>query len=127
MTETTAPVPESGPDEARARGGRWEEPFADVLERAMHSRAVEDVEELYQRFMEAGHGYIPVPGSHSDKKVKLEEFREHAAGRYPTIYGEFLRGVIDVLGLDAEGEEPRALMRSHIYGRNRRRRRRRRR
>jgi hypothetical protein len=99
-------------------GGRWEEPFANVLERVMHSRGVENVEELYQRYTEAGYGYIPVPGRHRDKKVKLPEFREHAAGRYPVIYGQFLTPVMDVLGVDFDGEEARALILAYMFGRN---------
>jgi hypothetical protein len=33
-----------------------------VLERVMAERGVEDLEEVYRRYLEAGHGYIPVPG-----------------------------------------------------------------
>jgi hypothetical protein len=104
-------------------GVRWGEPFADVLERVMAAHGVEDVEELYERFMEAGHGYIPVPGRHRDKKVGFEEFREHAEARYPYTYVEFLTPVMEVLGVDFDGEEANQLMLSSIYGRNPRRKR----
>jgi hypothetical protein len=99
-------------------GGRWEEPFADVLERVMAERGVEDLEDLYARYLAAGYGYIPVPGRHRDKKVGLEEFREHARGEYRIIYGEFLNPVMEVLGVEWDSEEANQLIASYIYGRN---------
>jgi hypothetical protein len=98
--------------------GRWEEPFADVLERLMAERGVEDLEELYTRVLAAGYGYIPVPGRHRDKRVKFEEFRRHARAEYPVIYGQFLNPVMEVLGVEWDSEEANQLIASYIHGRN---------
>jgi hypothetical protein len=105
--------------------GRWEEPLADVLERIMAERGVENPGELHRRVLEAGYGYIPVPGRHRDKTVGLEEFREHAQGEYPLIYGQFLHPVMEVLGVGRDSEEARTLILSYMFGRNPRRHRRR--
>jgi hypothetical protein len=111
-------APETESTTRDERGVRWEEPFADVLERVMAERGVEDLEELYARYLAAGYGYIPVPGRHRDKKVGLEEFREHARGEYPIIYGEFLGPVMEVLRVGRDSEEANQLIASYIYGRN---------
>lgn len=38
-------------------------------------------------------------GAMYGKPVPLEEFKRHARGEYPILYGEFTRGVAEVLEL----------------------------
>ena len=72
------------------------------LRRLMDEKGVEDLEELYRRFVETEYAYVPVPGLHRGKPISFELFKRLAGRRTPYVYREFLAGLQEVFGLSDE-------------------------
>jgi hypothetical protein len=76
--------------------------FNVVLERLMQERRVESYDDLYDLFTEAGYD------------MDFETFLDACDGANDAMSTEFVRGVVDVLELDAEEEKAYAW--AHLWG-----------
>ena len=91
--------------------------FPVVLERYMERAGIEDLEELYGRFVQTDHAHIPVRGLHLGKPVSFEEFKRHATAERTTLYGEFMSGVAEALGVDLQSKDGGILVLAYMFGR----------
>lgn len=91
--------------------------FWDEVSRHVDERGIESIEELHRRFLEADHAEaMRVPGRHRGTRPKLPEFGRHVTARDPRIYGEFLNGLIEILGIIDEREVSRLSL-AYVWGR----------
>ncbi len=80
----------------------------------MTDRGIESLEELHERFIASGHGAI----DRRDRTASLWRFKLHANGATGALYGSFVRGLCEVLGLTEE--EVMDLLRAYyaeVFGR----------
>ena len=93
--------------------------FPVVVERFVASRGVESFEELYRRFLQTEHAYIPVPGLHRGKPVSFEEFKRHISAERTYLYGEVISGLTEALGMERprDDKEIAALTLAYVLGR----------
>ena len=101
----TEELPEELQEEIQRRREEASEAFSAELHRLMEQKGVEDLGELYRRYIETEYAYIPVPGLHRGKPVSFKEFKKHAARKSPYGYREFLAGLVEALGLTEEEAE----------------------
>ena len=114
LTRHAEKLPEEMREDLRRHKEEASERLRAHLERLMEEKGIEDLEELYERFVQTEYAYIPVPGLHRGKPVSFEQFKLHAARRHPYVYGEFAAGLVQVLGLS--DEEARKLSFFYLLG-----------
>ena len=91
----------------------------EVLHELMEKRGIENLEELYRRFIETEHAHIPVPGLHTGKPVSFEVFERCAYGRSRMLYREFVLGMMEVLDLKPYTEEGDDFALAYTWGKRR--------
>ena len=114
LTRHEQNLPEEMREDLRRRHEEASVAFQWELRRLMDEKGVEDLEELYRRFVETEYAYVPVPGLHRGKPISFELFKRLAGRRTPYVYQGFLAGLAEVLGLN--GEEARDLGHLYVWG-----------
>ncbi len=66
-------------------------PFLAEIERLMHKKGIEDLEELHERFMEQE------PERIGNARWTLERFRKHATAEAGALYPKFMRPLVAAL------------------------------